>query len=227
MDPPVTRLPAPRTAAGYQRLFANLNPAEWGAGDGALTVPLPDGRTVWLFGDTMSARVNGFVHSTAIVQNGGTLHVSHGGAQLLPDDDATHIYWIQTAKGAGDTNLEITARSITLTGAGLWDFEDAGCSRTASCSVSPTGDVTFRGWTTGKVICPPSDPGPMYNFGDGDPNHFGYLRFTHPELKLAGGKVLVSTSQNWTDTWQQHVNLDGSFRWTDYQPVFSEAAPPG
>ena len=91
---------------------------------------------------------------------------------------------------------------------------------------SPTGDVTFHGWTSEKVICPPSDPGPMYNFGDGNANHFGYLRFTHPELKLAGGKLLVSTSQNWTDTWEQHCNLDGSFRWTDYQPVFTEASPP-
>jgi hypothetical protein len=223
---PTTRVPAPRAAAGYQKLFASIDPQQWGAADGAMTVCLPDGRSVWLFGDTASARPDGFVHSTAIVQRGGELHVSHHGAQLIPDDDATHIFWIYAAKVVSNERLDLTARSVVLTGNGLWDFRDGEYSRTAECSVSPAGDVTFVRWVTGPVECPPQDPGPMYNFGDGDADHFGYLRFTHPELRLRGGNILVSTSQNWNDTWDQHRNADGSFRWSDYQPVFSETLAP-
>lgn len=223
--PPRVVVPAPRTAAGYQRLFARLDPVQWGAADGAVTTPLPGGRVLWLFGDTMSARVGGFVHSTAIVQTGGILHVSHAGTQLIPDDDPTHIYWIQSVKILDATRVRVTARSIRLTGTGMWDFADNGFSRTAVCSVSKAGDVTFESWGT-PVTCPAPDPGPMYNLGDGDLSHFGYTRLTHPELRLSGGDVLVSTCQGWTDSWDDHHNADGSFRWTDYQPIFSRAPAP-
>lgn len=216
---PTGHVVAPTSASGYATAFAKIDPDEWGAADVAISVPLKDGRSVWLFGDTMST--GRFCHSSAITQTGGYFHVSRKGAQLLPDDDATHIYWIQSGRVQKDSELLVTARSMIIGHNGPWDFRDNGYSRTALVSVSKTGDLSFEKWVS-KIECPPPDPGPLYNFGDGNIHHFGYGRVVHPELKLQGGKVLVTTCQNWDDEISNHLNPDGSIRFTDYQPVFSQ-----
>jgi hypothetical protein len=199
--------PAPTTAVGFAHLFATLNPSEWGAADVAISVPLGDGRSVWLFGDTLSTRR--FVHSSAITESGGSLHVSHHGAQLLPNVDAETIYWIDGGKETAE-GLTISARAIRLTGTGPWDFTDAGWSRTALATVSPAGDVTFVRWLS-KTSSPAPNPGRMYVYG---PHHFGYARHTHPEFKLADGHVLVTTCQNWDDGKTHPLAA--------YRPLFSE-----
>jgi hypothetical protein len=199
--------PAPTTAKGYAAMFAALPTSQWGAADTSISVPLADGRDVWLYSDTFEA--GRFVHSTAIVQDQGCLHVSHTGAQLLPNDDAQHIYWISTATGHG-SSLTIQARAITLTGHGPWDFRDGGHTRTALASVSAAGDVSFVRWTADRSS-PAPNPGPMYVYG---PHHFGYGRHTHPEARLASGRVLVTTCQNFDD---------GVLHpFADYRPIFSE-----
>ena len=72
-----------------------MSPEQWGAADVSISVQLLDGRALWLYGDTFSTKR--FVHSTAIVQDRGCLHVANAGDQLLPNDDDTHIYWIHDA----------------------------------------------------------------------------------------------------------------------------------
>ena len=189
-----TTPPAPTTAAGYAHAFATLPTGQWGAADVALTVPLSTRglvRTVWLFGDTLST--SRFVHSTAIIQTGGRFYVSHQGAQLLPNDDASHIYWILSGRLASAGSLLVTARSIHLTGTGAWAFADDGFSRTALVHVGT--DLTFVRWVS-RVYGPMPDQGPLYAYG---PHHFGYSRHVHHELKLTGGQVLVTTCQNWDD----------------------------
>ena len=209
--PPSCASAAPSTAAGYTALFASLDTAAWGAGDVAISVPVGL-RSVWLFGDTFSA--GRFVHSSAITQYRGCLHVSAGGAQLLPNDDATHIYWVQSAtvsSAAPGRQLVVRARAVVLTGTGGWDFRDGGFSRDATTALDAAGDLTFISWGP-RVFSPVPDPGPMYVYGA---HHFGYGRLTHPELALASGLVLVSVSQNWDDG-----TLHG---YPDYRPTFSEA----
>jgi hypothetical protein len=147
---------------------------------------------VWLYGDTFST--GRFVHSTAIVQDKGCLHVSHAGAQLLPNDDAKHIYWIDSARPVPG-GLAVKARAISLTGTCAWCFRDGGYYRTALVTVSRSGDAAFQRWT-GRVVSAAPDPGWMYPYG---PHHFGYARHVHPEFKLAGGGALVTTCQNWDD----------------------------
>jgi len=183
---------APTTAAGYARMFAALPVKVWGAADGAASVKMGT-RSVWLFGDTFST--GRFVHSTAITQNRGCLHVSHGGAQLLPNDNRTHIYWIESAVVRSATRLDIRARTVTLTGTKAWAFRDGGFSRVAVTRLNAAGDLTFSVWKP-KFRAPIPDPGPMYVYG---PHHFGYGRRTHPELRLASRKMLLSTCQNWDD----------------------------
>jgi hypothetical protein len=204
---PTCSKPAPTSPAGYAAMFAALPAQQWGAGDVSISVQVGS-RSVWLYGDTLST--GRFVHSTAVTQDRGCLHVSNGGAQLLPNDDASHIYWIESA-AATRGGLAITARSIHLTGSGVWAFADAGFSRTAIVGLSAAGDLTFDHWLA-PVISPAPNPGPMYSFGDGNAHHFGYARHTHVEAHLANGQILVTTCQNWDDRYPTFA---------EYRPIFS------
>jgi len=206
---PPCRRSAPTSAAGYAAMFAGVDPARWGAADVALSVPLPDGRVVWLFGDTLSTRR--FVHSSAIVQTGGCLHVSGGGSQLLPDADATHVYWISSARVVAG-GMNVTAREIELTGRGPWDFRDDGHDRVALVRVVGD-DVEFARWL-GRHESAAPDPGPMIAIDPAHRHHFGYGRRPHPEAQLASGDVLVTTCQNWDDG-RPHP-------FSAYRPLFSE-----
>lgn len=205
--------PAPSTAAGYARLWETLPADQWGAADVSISVPLRDGRVLWLYGDTFSA--GRFVHSSAIVQDGGCLHVSKGGAQVLANDRADHIYWIHDARQRSDGLVAIRARLINLTGQGVWAFEDGGAWRTTLVRVSAAGDVVpvQRGPLV-KGAAP--DPGPMYRLDD-NPRHFGYARESHPWAKLTSGKTLTTTCQNWDDGVLHPM--------AEYRPIWSERRP--
>lgn len=197
--------PAPASAKAYAALWASLDARQWGAADVSISVRTSHG-IAWLYGDTLET--GRFQHSTAIVQTGGCLHVSHAGAQLLPNDDAHHIYWIESARVVPG-GLAVTARSIVLVGKGAWDFRDGGFARTALVTVSG-GDLTFQRWTA-KLVRPALPAGPMYSYG---PHHFGYARHVHPEIRLADGHRLVTTCQNWDDGVMHPF--------ADYRPIFSE-----
>jgi hypothetical protein len=200
---------APTTARGYAHLFAHLPTSQWGAADLSITVALRR-RSVWLYGDTFEA--HRFAHSTAIVQTRGCLHVSHAGAQLLPNDDPHHIYWITSARAVDATRLAVIARSTVLTGTCLFCFRDGGFDRTALLAVSATGDVSFVRWTA-KHVRPAPNSGPMIHI-DNQPHHFGYARHAHPEAQLASGRMLVTTCQNWDDGILH--------QFADYRPIFAE-----
>jgi hypothetical protein len=221
----ISKLSTPTTAAGYTKMFGQVPTAEWGAADVSISVPMPDGRAVWLYGDTLSGN-NGFVHSTAITQDGGSLHVSQGGKQLLPDEHKVAnpspanpgvIYWISGGKAVDAHTMVVTARGIDLTGHGPWDFKDAGYSKTAQVHVDAAGDLTFQKWT-GKTLSPAPDPGPLNQLG---PHHYTYGAQTHPEAKLASGNMLVTVGQNWDDAQKNHMTPTG-LRFQDYRPIFTE-----
>lgn len=165
---------------------------------------------VWLFGDTFST--GRFVHSTAIVQTGGCLHVSHRGVQLLPNDSPSRIYWVRSARWYAGA-LRVTARLTILTGTGPWDFHDGGAQRTFTVTIDRAGDarVVRRGPLERS---PAPNPGPMYRL-DGQPHHFGYGRHVHPELRLSGGRVLVTICQNWDDGRLHPLR--------DYAPIFTQS----
>jgi hypothetical protein len=147
---------APTSAARYAALFAALPVKEWGAADGAISVKVA-ARSVWFYDDTFST--GRLLHSTAITQQGGCLHVSHGGAQLLPHDSPTHIYWIESAVAVSPTRIDVRARTVTLTGTRAWAFKDGGFGRTAVTRVNAAGDLTFAYWRS-KVATPIPGPGP-------------------------------------------------------------------
>lgn len=189
--------PAPTTAEGYARMFAaTVAKGEAGAGDVSLSAPLPDGRVVWLFGDTFSPR-NGMVHSSAIVQTGGRLHVSDHGAQVLPNGKATGgrkvIHWIEAATATGSNRLTVTAAPMSVGSANGWDFHRADArSRTATVRVTPAGDVRFvrwTGWTTAPA------PFADFDYGTDSPGHVTYEHRAHPWADIDGG-VLMTHANN-------------------------------
>lgn len=204
--------PAPTTVLDYERLFSTVPSDQWGAADVSISVPLPDGRDVWLYGDTFTTSGH-FFHSTAIVQDGGCLHVSNAGAQLLPDDDPKHVYWITSAVLSSSSTILVTAQAITLTGPGVWGFQDRGYARTAEVTVSPTGDLSFTGWTTVTPGAVPASP-LLRIPGNTDPHRFGYGLRLHPEARLADGATLTTISTNWDDL-APHPMIS-------YRPVFGE-----
>jgi hypothetical protein len=66
----------------------------WIAADATYSIHLPDGRTLWLFGDTFIGEVDGisivkgskFIRNSAVIQAGTDLQTLHGGTSSNPDD---------------------------------------------------------------------------------------------------------------------------------------------
>src|SRR5690606_11911686 len=91
---------------GFNRLFQRSGDG-WTGGDGTLSVALPDGRTLWLFGDSFLGTVSAdrsrpsdapFIRNSMIVQNGvalETLYQNAGGTPVafFNPDAADHWYW--------------------------------------------------------------------------------------------------------------------------------------
>jgi hypothetical protein len=220
-------VPAPTTVAGYVQMFSQVDTAEWGGGDISYSVDLPDRRRVWLYGDTVSGN-HGLVRNSAIVQDGGALHVSHGGEQVLPNEPAkegrTTVYWPETARVGKDGDLRVVAAPISTGTGSVWDFHrtgPAGKSRVAVVAVDAEGNLTFLRWA-GWQVRPDIDydetgPTDIRILG---PNHWGYAETTHPNIPLADGSHLVTLSQNWDDSFDAHRHPDGSLRYHDWQPLF-------
>lgn len=89
----------------------------WIAADATYSIHLPNGRTLWLFGDTFIGEVddisivNGskFIRNSAVIQTGTNLQTLHGGTPSAPDDfiqtnhpDATW-YWPEHGIVENDT----------------------------------------------------------------------------------------------------------------------------
>ena len=206
--------PAPRTPEGYKALWDTIPKLEWGAADVSLSVRMGD-RRVWLYGDTMSEAEDGigFVHSTAIVQEGGCLNVSNNGQQLLPNDDPRHIYWINKGWRVEDSTnlLRVKATSIRLLASGgPWGFEYNGFSKIATLRLQEDNDVAFIRWER-KIVEPEPDPGPLIDLDEPGPSgHFAYSIRRH--MLLPDGRRLMTVCQGWDDgVWHG---------WDDYRPIF-------
>lgn len=112
---------APTTAAGYQNLLrGNLN-GKWYHGDYGQSVLLPNGKTLWVYGDTLigtsaAVKANTFIHNSAILVEKGcatpltgtltsakkeTAWMTPPAAIDLPNKD--DYYWINTPFMDGST----------------------------------------------------------------------------------------------------------------------------
>lgn len=207
----------PTTVAGYKAMFDAIPINQWGAADIGISVKLGDGRRVWLFGDTLRNNDPGFVHSTALTQSNGVIHVSRGGQQLLPNAGKV-FYWPEVVKAQGANKIKVTAAPIKMKGTGLFDFKrNDHNSRTAILHVENDGDVIFDRWV--ELVPRPTIKGDGEDIVILGPNHYGYWFVTH-DIVLANGKRLRSMSQNWDDGFENHLKPNGQLRYSDWGLVF-------
>ena len=99
------------TAGDLQAQFDQRGPV-WGGGDGAEPIPIDNGRTLWLFGDTYigggpyGGRLDnrGFVHNSMVVQYNGSCFAYlfrgdavHGWYSAIPEPSDSDYYWPNAA----------------------------------------------------------------------------------------------------------------------------------
>ncbi|WP_133878729.1 fibronectin type III domain-containing protein [Paractinoplanes brasiliensis] len=107
---------------------------DWLGADRTASVPLPDGRRLWLFSDTFLGRPGpggdrprsaSLIHNSAIVQDGDQLRTVTGGsparpASLLSTGDNGEFHWIGDASVLGD-QVQVLTNRIRRTGPGPLD----------------------------------------------------------------------------------------------------------
>lgn len=223
-------LPAPTTARGYARMFDQVPVAQWGGADIGISHRLPDGRRIWLYGDTLSQN-NGFVHSTAITQTGGRLHVSRGGKQLIPnggkdpaDPSRELISWIDGVRqGPTKDTVIVSTMEMSVGAEGPWDFRKTreGQSREAVVRVEDDGDLRFVEWKGWHPTPTENNPHLTDDFETVGPHHFSYGTVVH-DIRLEDGAQLTTRSQNYDDDFANHLNADGSLRYKDWRPIFGK-----
>ncbi|HEX7000372.1 MAG TPA: DUF4185 domain-containing protein [Trueperaceae bacterium] len=137
-------LPPPESgqpAAEMNALFDLRGPG-WTGADSTYSVPLPDGRTVWLFSDTFLGvvddrggrnRFSPLVNNTLVVQDGTKLTTLHGGDPTLPasffpsptggKDDWYWVYDGTVESTAGGDKLRVFLLHFSRSGAGQFGFQ--------------------------------------------------------------------------------------------------------
>jgi len=108
--------------------LASWNPKgpddQWLAADEALSTPLPDGRVLWLWGDTIQSG-GGFVRNSAILHDRGCFSVvKRGATEFIPNKPDGSWYWPSAAVTYGG-KLYIFANHLRA-GVGGFGFEPIG-----------------------------------------------------------------------------------------------------
>ena len=138
---------APTTPGDYQAAFDGLRNTytEWASADGADPISLPDGRTVFLFGDTYVGHVDAggaidgsdpLIHNSFVVQSGACFAPMMGGAplsrtSLIPGPGNT---WYWPASGVVENQTLLVF---------LWHVEPASGAPGLSFAVTDMRVATF------------------------------------------------------------------------------------
>lgn len=239
---PACERPAPTTAAGYQRMFDAKNDWTWSGGDQAATVRLPDGRTLWLFADTIQGRerrdgryVPGWrmVHNSFVIQDRGCLRGITGpeGGEVIPDPTRSSFYWPQSGVVTGG-RLVVFSLRVTRTDTGPLDFVVVGTDA-AVFSLPTTRAAAPR---LRRVVPTPASNTPESRpaWGQAVVADGGYL-YVYGSAKVTGdlvfGKAVhlarVPTGELLTTSaWQYWDGAAWSDSAADSRPIV-EAAPAG
>jgi hypothetical protein len=136
----------------YDRAF--FRNSGWTGADGAYSIPLSDGRTMWLFGDTFIGEVNSsgkrsketvIINNSIALQEGGdpsTIKFIYGGSEEKPESffippDGKGWFWIYDAiPDRGDGKTIVFLPQIEVSGEGIFGFRQTG---------NWTADVLIKG----------------------------------------------------------------------------------
>ncbi len=117
-----------KKAADFNQRFTRYE--GWTGGDASYSVPLPDGRTLWMFGDSFIGTVKpdrsrtggGFHRNAVMVQDGDEMTTLTGGASAFMEPaEAGWWYWPGHGFAQGD-KLQVVFFGFKSTGGGAWDF---------------------------------------------------------------------------------------------------------
>ncbi len=148
----------------------------WRGGDAAYSVPLPDGRVLWLFGDSFVGAGDGtsgragraMIRNSVAVQSTTdpatatwTFHWNASGTAAAPFFSGTADTWLWPGPAtASDQGLLLMFAQVTASTQGL-GFETIGS--TALRVHDPSGPPTD--WTFDPVALPPAPPGVQLGLG--------------------------------------------------------------
>lgn len=113
--------------------YFKMNGPGWTGADGTLSIPLPDGRVLWLFGDTFLGTVQPdltrtqftFVNNTVLIQTGDQFqNPIQGNISFATPEETGWWYWPGHGQVIGDT-LELIWYAMKQEGEGMWGFEYA------------------------------------------------------------------------------------------------------
>ncbi len=214
--------------ADYEAAFAGVRNTdlEWAAGDGGAPVRLPDGRVVWIFGDTFIGRVQpdrslapgwGLVNNTIIVQEGACFRPLMGGTRgsrtdLIPDPGTNHWYWPNTGVVAGGAlrvflfhmaydpsqieGWEWRVDGVEIATFSLPDLTFAGTVRPASLNALMGPAAEFVMWGPGAEN--PGD-GYVYVYGRNDDSDQHYVaRVLEAQVTSGSWEFWAGDGQPWT-----------------------------
>ncbi len=138
----------PVDAAGWNRMFRALE-GNWSGGDAALSLRLPDGRLLWLFGDSFVGEVTPegrreigttIVRNTALVSSGTCVTAATPGRATLPGRGGTWLWptslVLVGSAADGTATVAVFAQRMASTGTGAWDFRRVGTA-VATLTVRP------------------------------------------------------------------------------------------
>src|SRR4051812_45832492 len=116
-------------------MFAAKNDRSWSGGDQAASIDLPDGRTAWLFADTVQGQQSAgggyapgarrpapgarMVHNSMLLQDGGCLTAVPGpdGRELVPTWTEGSFFW-PMQWGLDGGRLVVLGQRLAKTGQG-------------------------------------------------------------------------------------------------------------
>jgi hypothetical protein len=125
----------PRDAAGWSSLFGSLD-GDWAGGDGSSSTRLPDGRVLWLFGDTVTGSTGpdgrrsgtvGLVHNSVLITTGTCVTSLASRVDALPGDATTwlwptHAVVTRAGRPGSPSSVVVLAQRVARTGNGAFDF---------------------------------------------------------------------------------------------------------
>jgi len=211
---------------------SNASRDDWTGADTTNSVPLPDGRDVWIFSDTFLGEVNpdytrsdpSFIHNSFVVQSPAgaleaTLHDGHypHAASLIEAPDevegdppiGTHWYWVGDGTVDGGA-LRVFALEFEKFGPGGFDFRWIGTS-VASFSLPKLRLVSLTPVTSSNNVEYGSglleDGGYVYIYGTED---LGSDKYMHVARAPAGGLLgpwEYFTGTGWSSDPSQSLRL--------------------
>ena len=209
----------------FDRLFTRFG-GGWTGGDGTYSIGLPDGRTLWMFGDTFLGRVNPdrtrpadspLINNCFVIQDRESLKTLYGGSAdsplaLMTPTDGVGWYWPADGTVEGDV-VRVFFRRFRRTGPDPWQYAWVGTDL-AGFSLPNLANATLSPLKFSSEVMYGSSileaEGMTYIFGTED---LGERKYAHVARAAAGqltGQWEFYTGSGWsTDARLSARILDG------------------